>query len=145
MGRTKPREIDKWIGPYKVRVFPWIDEKRIYFNVQWYAPGQSVERPPAWDKTVLISDNEEGRRLVYEFTHSLVCHIENMQLPKGAEITLVVKNKYQPRLLPQKCNQCGQEFWPWDKEQKYCSKSCRNSVFCENKSDWEVFSCETIS
>lgn len=30
------KEIDKWIGSYKVRVFPWIDGKRIYFNVQFW-------------------------------------------------------------------------------------------------------------
>lgn len=65
-------ELDKWIGSYKVRAFSWIDGKRIYFNVQYYAPGQSVERPPAWDKTVYVADNEAGKRLVFDFTNSLV-------------------------------------------------------------------------
>jgi hypothetical protein len=65
-------EIDKWINGFKVRSFPWIDGKRIYFNVQYYAPGQSIERPPVWDKTVYITDNEAGQRLVYDFTHTLV-------------------------------------------------------------------------
>ena len=68
-------EIDKWIGSYKVRAFPWIDGKRIYFNVQYYAPGQSIEKPPVWDKTAYVTDNEEGRRLAYELTNSLVNHI----------------------------------------------------------------------
>ncbi len=54
-------EIDKWISGYKVRSFPWIDGKRIYFNVQYYAPGQSVEKPSVWDKTVYITDNNAGR------------------------------------------------------------------------------------
>ena len=31
-------EIDKWIRNYKVRSFPWIDGKHIYFNVCKYAP-----------------------------------------------------------------------------------------------------------
>ncbi len=51
-------ELDRWIGSYKVRSFPWIDGKRIYFNVQYYAPGQSIEKPPVWDKTVYVTDNE---------------------------------------------------------------------------------------
>lgn len=81
-------DIDKWIGPYKVRSFPWIDGKRIYFNVQCYAPGQSVEKPPVWDKTVYITDNAEGRRLVCDFTHSLVELIASMCLPEHIEVTL---------------------------------------------------------
>ena len=70
--------MDKWIGSCKVRAFPWIDGKRIYVNVQYYAPGQSVEKPPVWDRTVYIINNAEGRRLVYDFTHSLVEHITMM-------------------------------------------------------------------
>ena len=81
-------EIDKWISSYKVRAFPWIDGKRIYFNVQYYAPGQSVEKPPVWDKTVYITDNNAGRRLVYYFTDSLVNHIANMRLGECVEVTL---------------------------------------------------------
>ncbi|HCL4455251.1 TPA: hypothetical protein N2D10_003278 [Clostridium botulinum] len=81
-------ELDKWIGSYKVRSFPWIDGKRIYFNVQYYASGQSVEKPPVWDKTVYITDNIAGRRLVYDFTDSLVNHIADMKSTKNVEITL---------------------------------------------------------
>lgn len=81
-------EIDKWVGPHKVRSFPWIDGKRIYFNVQYYAPGQSIEKPPVWDKTVFITDNAAGRRIVNEFTHSLVEHIAQMQIKDNAEVTL---------------------------------------------------------
>lgn len=83
-------EIDKWINSFKVRSFPWIDKKRIYFNVQYYIPGQSVEKPPAWDKTVYITNNESGRRLVYEFTHSLVNYIANMDIRENTETTLTV-------------------------------------------------------
>lgn len=73
---------------FKVRVFPWIDGERLYVNVQYYAPGQSMERPPVWDKTVYITDNAAGRRLVFDFTHSLVEHIANMQIRKNTEVTL---------------------------------------------------------
>lgn len=37
--------IDTWISGYKVRAFNWIDGKRIYFNVQYYQLGQSIEQP----------------------------------------------------------------------------------------------------
>lgn len=66
-------ELDKWIGSYKVRSFSWIDGKRIYFNVQYYAPGQSVEKPPVWDKTVYITDNNTSRRLVKEWCLKWIC------------------------------------------------------------------------
>jgi hypothetical protein len=82
--------IDKWIGPCKVRSFPWIDGKRIYFNAQYYAPGQSVEKPPVWDKTVYITDNAAGRRIVYDFTHSLVEHVAKMKIAEGTEVILTV-------------------------------------------------------
>ena len=36
--RRYTMEIDGWVGPYKVKAFPWIDGKRIYFNVQYYEP-----------------------------------------------------------------------------------------------------------
>ena len=80
--------IDKWIAGYKVRGFNWIDGKRIYFNVQYYSPGQSIERPPVWDKTIFITDNNNGQKLVNDFTHSLVEHVAMMQIKEGVEITI---------------------------------------------------------
>ena len=80
--------IDKWIGSFKIRSFPWIDGKRIYFNVQYYKHGQSISNPPAWDKTVYITDNSAGQRLVNDFTHSLVEHIAKMQIIEGTEVVL---------------------------------------------------------
>lgn len=84
-------EIDRWLGSYKVRSFPWIDNKRIYFNLQYYAPGQSIERPPAWDKTVYIADNLSGRRLISNFLDTLIEHVANMSIPEDAEVTLTVE------------------------------------------------------
>lgn len=80
-------EIAKWIGLYKIRSFPWMDGKRIYFNVQYYKPGQSVEKAPVWDKTVYITDNTAGRQLVYDFTDSLVHHIAGMHSAENVEVT----------------------------------------------------------
>lgn len=81
-------EFNEWVGSYKVRAFPWIDGKRIYFNVQYYASGQSIEKPPVWEKTVYITDNAEGRRIISDFRHSLVEHIATMQIADNTEVTL---------------------------------------------------------
>jgi len=81
-------EIDGWIGSYKVRAFPWIDGKRIYFNVQCYAPGQSIEKPPICDNTVYITNNDAGQRLVFNFTHSLAENVAKMKVAAGTEVTL---------------------------------------------------------
>ena len=81
-------ELDKWIGLYKVRSFPWIDGENIYFNVQYYAPGQSLSKPPVWDKTVYITDNVAGRELVSNFTDSLVNHVASMKFVENAKIIL---------------------------------------------------------
>jgi len=81
-------EINKWIGSYKVRALKWIDGKRIYFNVCYYRPGQSIEKPPAWDRTVYVTDNESGRRIVFDMTDSLVNFVANMQINENVEITL---------------------------------------------------------
>jgi len=83
-------EIDIWIGTCKVRSFPWIDGKRIYFNVQYYKPGQSIEKPPSWDKTVYITDNAAGQQLVHNFTDSLVQYITQMQIKDGSEVVITV-------------------------------------------------------
>jgi hypothetical protein len=81
-------EVDRWITGYKVRAFPWIDGKRIYFNVQYYKPGQSTSKPPAWDKTVYVTDNAAGQRLVSDFTHTLTEYVAQLQIPNAAEVTI---------------------------------------------------------
>ena len=80
--------LDQWISGCKVHAEPWIDGKRIYFNIEYYRPGQSTQRPPAWEKTVYVLDNDAGRRLVYELTHTLVAHVREMSIPDNVEVTL---------------------------------------------------------
>jgi hypothetical protein len=82
-------EIDKWIRNYKVRSFPWIDGKHIYFNVCKYAPGQSIKKSPILDRTVYITDDSAGRRTVQYFTDSLVEHIVNMKLSKDVKKVVI--------------------------------------------------------
>lgn len=81
-------EINRWIGGYKVRSFPWIDGKTIYFNVQCFAPGQSLSQPPAWDKTVYVTDNPAGRSIVRDFTDSLAQHVAGIDIQPGMKIIL---------------------------------------------------------
>lgn len=66
---------DGWIEGYKVRTMPWVDGKTIYVNVQYFKSGQSLSQPPAWDKTVYITNDEKGRNMVQNFLSSLVVYI----------------------------------------------------------------------
>ena len=52
-------EIDKWVAGYKVRAFDWIDGEHIYMNIAQYAPGASVEKAPAYEKSFLLQKSDE--------------------------------------------------------------------------------------
>ena len=80
--------VDTWIGGCKVRAFPWVDGETIFFNVQYFAPGQSIDRPPVWDKTVYIKNNSAGQRVVREFTHTLVNYICMLTIVDGTKVVL---------------------------------------------------------
>lgn len=83
-------KIDKWVGSYKVRAFPWVDGNLIYFNVQYYSPGQSLDRPPMFDRTVYITDDSAGRRLVFEYTDTLANYVANLQMKAVPENKIVL-------------------------------------------------------
>ena len=83
---------EKWINSYKVRVFPWIDGKHIYVNVQYYAPGSSLSRPPAMDKSVYITDDENGRNMVQNFLRSLVEYIARLDIKEGNAVHITVES-----------------------------------------------------
>lgn len=84
-------EIDKWVDGYKVRSFPWVDGETIYFNVQYFAPGQSLSQPPVFDKSVYVTDNTAGKRLVYEFTSSLAEHVARMEIPGENKVIITAE------------------------------------------------------
>lgn len=83
-------EIDDWIDGYKVRAFPWIDGKNIYFSVSCYTPGQALSQGPAWEKVAYITYDETARRAMREWLHTLVRAIAGLKIPEGghAEVTL---------------------------------------------------------
>jgi len=91
------RELDTWIGPCKVRAIPWIDGEHIYVNVQCFSPGQSIERPPVWDKSVLVTDDTAGRELVFQFTHTLINYIEQINVSHGQMAHITVESP--PKLI----------------------------------------------
>ena len=78
--------LDKWVSGCKVNIFPWIDHKHIYVNVQYFKPGQSLSRPPVWENTVFIVDDDAGRFLAYTNTETLVNAIRMGQIPNYSEI-----------------------------------------------------------
>jgi hypothetical protein len=80
--------IDTWVRGYKVRAFNWVDNNSIYFNVQYFQSGQSISKPPVWDKTVYITDNEAGQKLIREFLDSLVEHVAKMQIINGNKVVI---------------------------------------------------------
>ena len=81
-------DIDRWINGYKVRSFPWTDGKTIYFNIQYFAAGQSIEQPPVFDKTVYITDNTAGKRLISDFINSLVDYVARMTIQSGTKVVI---------------------------------------------------------
>ena len=87
-------KLDKWIGPYKVQAFPWIDKKQIYVNVQYFAPGQSVERPPVWDKIIYVTDDKAGRNFVFVNTHTLVDYVSTLDILENTKTVVTVNRPF---------------------------------------------------
>lgn len=79
---------DGWIEGYKVRIMPWIDGKTIYCNVQYFLPGQSLSKPPAWDKSVYITDNEKARNVLKDYIHTLVNYVASIDIQSGQKVIL---------------------------------------------------------
>lgn len=82
--------IDKWVSGYKVEACPWIDHKTIYFNVAYYQPGQSIHRLPVWEKTVYVTDNENGRRMLTEALHSFVEYVAQTEFSSDPRVSRIV-------------------------------------------------------
>lgn len=83
--------INKWVSGYKVDASPWIDHETIHFCVTYYMPGQSIQQPPVWEKTVYITDNENGRRMLTERLYSLVEFVVRTEFstdPRAAKVVI---------------------------------------------------------
>ena len=84
--------IDTWIGAFKVRAFPWIDGKNIYFNVQTFRPGGRMSDPKT-DKTVLLHDDDNARHVLSVYLNTLANAVSQMQRT-GTDIVITC-----PRML----------------------------------------------
>ena len=82
--------IEKWIDGYKVVAFPWIDHEHIYVNVQYWAPGSSLSRPPTMDKSAYIKDDENGRNMVHNYLSTLVNYIARAKIEEGNKMYITV-------------------------------------------------------
>ena len=52
---------DEWISGYRVTAFPF--KENILVNIQYFRPGSSLARDPAWEFTVyLLREDEEKLR-----------------------------------------------------------------------------------
>lgn len=83
--------IDKWISGYKVEACPWIDHETIHFCVTYYRPGQSMQQPPVWEKTVYVTDNENGRMMLNNMLESFVEYVARTNFsndPRAAKIVI---------------------------------------------------------
>jgi hypothetical protein len=74
-------EYSGFIDGYKVRYFPWIDGKSYYFNVQYFKPGSNSEKPPQWDKSMLIK-SWDGENVI-----SIIRFIVSQVMPERAAIS----------------------------------------------------------
>ena len=81
--------IDKWVDGYKVHAEKWYTDNLIYINVQYFAPGASLLRPPVWEKTVYITDDEKGRNMVKNNLSTLVNYIAQKLKPCDAGKTVI--------------------------------------------------------
>jgi hypothetical protein len=80
--------IDKWVSGYKVRAFPWIDKTTIFVNVAYYKPGQSICQPPVWEKTVYLTDNQNGNRILSCFLDSFVRFVAQMHIENQNKVVI---------------------------------------------------------
>lgn len=53
--------IERWINRYKVTAIDWYDGENIYFEIEYYRPGQSLGKSPIWSKSFLIPNCEEQK------------------------------------------------------------------------------------
>ncbi len=66
-------DYEGWVAGYKVRAINWIDGKNIYLNIAYYAPGASLSRPPAQEKSFLLPKEQE--ELIRTNMHSVVVNL----------------------------------------------------------------------
>ena len=83
--------IDQWVDGCKVNASPSMDGKNIYVNVRYWAPGSSIEKPPALEKTAFVKNDEKGRHLVYDCTSTCAAYIRQLSIPRDGYVHITVR------------------------------------------------------
>lgn len=91
--------IDTWVAGCKVRAIPWVDGEHYYFNVQYYPPGSSLSRSPAFDKTVYITANERGKSVIECCLNTLVEFVSRLHVTDGNKYVLTFDEEINHRRL----------------------------------------------
>lgn len=78
-----------FINGYLVHTEKWYDGT-IYFNVRYFSPGQSINQPPVFDKSVYITNNDKGRFLVQNYKSTLANYVARMDIKPGNTVIITV-------------------------------------------------------
>ena len=78
-----------FIDGYLKKKKKWYDGT-IYFNVRYFRPGQSINQPPIFDKSVYITDNDKGRYMVQNFKSSLAEYVARMDVNPENKVVITV-------------------------------------------------------
>lgn len=80
--------IEKWLENAKIEIFESPDSEWLHVTISQYSGGQSIERPPLWERTVYIKKNTEGRDFVFEYTDSLLHYVASCDYRENMHITV---------------------------------------------------------
>lgn len=78
-----------FVDGYLVHIEKWYDGT-IYFNVQYFRPGQSINQSPIFDKSIYITDNDKGRYMVQNFKNSLAEYVARMDIKPENKVVITV-------------------------------------------------------
>lgn len=78
-----------FVDGYFVHTEKWCDGT-IYFNVRYFRPGQSINQPPVFDKSVYITDNDKGRFIVKNYKSTLANYVARMDISPENKVVITV-------------------------------------------------------
>ena len=87
-GYVLDRRKEGWFSGCRVDCFKWFEGDKWYFNIQYFMPGSSLCKPPAFDRSVFITDNEIGRNVIFNCTESLVDYVKRLDIDQSKEVLL---------------------------------------------------------
>ena len=80
-------DIDTWVGNCKVRVME-LDDSSYFLHLQYYNSGQSLVKPPSWERTYFIKKTENAEWFIKNRLNSIVSHLElNGRIPNRSVLS----------------------------------------------------------